>query len=270
MVRYHRQATETVTEIKQMSEQIIYNGLIIGWFILASIVFVSLFFFAAPYGRHTRRGWGPNINNTLGWVVMETAAPLTFAACFIIGGRPVTLVTIIFLGLWEAHYLHRAFIYPFTLRGKAHHMSLIVLLFGIIFNFVNGYINGRFLFTFAPDYQNNWLTDPRFISGIIILIAGFVINRQADTILRNLRKPGDDSYRVPYGSLYTWISCPNYLGEILIWVGWAIATWSLPGLAFAVWTAANLIPRARANHRWYQKQFPEYPQRRKALIPLVW
>ena len=52
--------------------------------------------------------------------------------------------------------------------------------------------------------------------------------------------------------------------------GWALATWSLPGLAFAVWTVANLVPRARANHRWYRGRFPDYPKERRALVPGVW
>ena len=149
-------------------------------------------------------------------------------------------------------------------------MSLIVLIFGFIFNLTNGYINGRFLFTFSTNYQMSWLIDPRFISGMVILVSGFVINRQADTILMSLRRPGEDDYKIPCGSLYYWISCPNYFGEILIWTGWAIATWSLPGLAFAIWTIANLAPRARSNHRWYRNQFPEYPASRKALLPKIW
>jgi hypothetical protein len=60
------------------------------------------------------------------------------------------------------------------------------------------------------------------------------------------------------------------LGEILIWIGWAIATWSLAGLSFAAWTIANLLPRAKAHHEWYHKKFPEYPPERKALIPGIW
>ena len=149
-------------------------------------------------------------------------------------------------------------------------MSLAVLVMGFFFNMVNGYLNGRFLFTFFPGYNNAWLKDPRFIAGMIILISGFIINRQADIVLRNLRQPGEGGYKVPYGSFYRWISCPNYFGEILIWTGWALATWSLAGLAFAVWTAANLIPRAKSNHNWYREQFTEYPEERKALIPGIW
>ena len=54
---------------------------------------------------------------------------------------------------------------------------------------------------------------------------------------------------------------------MLEWIGWAIATWSLAGAAFAVFTVANLLPRALANHRWYRQQFADYPVSRRAVFP---
>lgn len=253
-----------------MNEQAFFNSLTLGWFILAVVVFLALLFVAAPYGRHFRRGWGPAINNKLGWVIMEAAAPLVFAACFVLGGNPDTLTTLVFLGLWEAHYIHRAFIYPFSLRSRSRGMPLLIVGFGLLFNTVNGYLNGRYIFTFSGGYANEWLGDPRFVAGVALFIAGFVINRRADRILHNLRQPGETGYRIPYGGLYRWISCPNYLGEVIIWLGWAVATWSLPGLAFATWTAANLVPRARAHHAWYRQHFKDYPPERRALLPGLW
>ncbi|MFI5136122.1 MAG: hypothetical protein ACHQD9_09740 [Chitinophagales bacterium] len=46
-------------------------------------------------------------------------------------------------------------------------------------------------------------------------------------------------------------------------------TWSLPAVAFLIWTCANLLPRSLAHHRWYQQHFPNYPSERKAVIPFV-
>jgi len=65
-----------------------------------------------------------------------------------------------------------------------------------------------------------------------------------------LRENGNSVYKIPEGGMFNLVSSPNYLGEILEWTGWAIATWSLAGLSFALWTFANLAPRALANHRW--------------------
>jgi len=62
--------------------QAFYNDLLLISFLLAAIVFVTLFFFAAPYGRHIRKGWGPEVRNKLAWIVMESPSPVFFAVCF--------------------------------------------------------------------------------------------------------------------------------------------------------------------------------------------
>jgi len=253
-----------------MNEVTLYNWLIVMTLFLALVVFITLFFISAPYGRHARSGWGPAISDKLGWVVMESAAPMVFAACFIIGPRNSSVPAVVFLGMWELHYLHRAFIFPFSMHNDSNRMTLLVVGLGFLFNFLNAYLNGRYLFNLSGGFGLEWLDGPKFVIGAALFVIGFIINRHADWTLRNLRCQGEVGYRIPSGGLYRWISCPNYCGEILIWTGWAIATWSLPGVVFAVWTAANLVPRARSHQRWYHEHFPEYPANRKALVPLLW
>jgi len=253
-----------------MSEITVFNGLMIVMLVLSLAVSVALFFTSAPYGRHVRSGWGPTLPNRLGWILMEAAAPLAFAALFILGTRRGSLVAWAFLVMWESHYLHRAFIYPFTRRDNGKHMPASIVIMGFTFNLANSYLNGRYLFTLGPGYPDGWLLSWQFLLGAFLFVAGYTINRQSDVILRRLRVPTEGGYRIPYGGLYHWISCPNYLGEIIEWFGWAIATWSLPGFTFAVWTVANLAPRARSHQAWYRQQFADYPAERHALIPGVW
>src|SRR5262249_1460418 len=119
-------------------------------------------------------------------------------------------------------------------------------------------------------YDASWLHDPRFLVGAALWIAGYTINRAADRTLRRLRARGESAYRIPRGMLFRWVSCPNYLGECVEWIGWAILTWSFAGLAFALWTLANLVPRARSHHAWYRAHFADYPRNRRALVPCVW
>ena len=149
-------------------------------------------------------------------------------------------------------------------------MPVLVILMGFIFNCGNATINGVYLFSLSGGYPLKWLADPRFIIGAGLFVLGFTINRRADRSLRLLRAPGETGYKIPHGGLFERVSCPNYLGEIIEWSGWALATWSIAGLSFAIWTFANLVPRSRAHHQWYRENFPNYPTDRRALIPGVW
>jgi protein-S-isoprenylcysteine O-methyltransferase Ste14 len=253
-----------------MSEEELFRALVMLSFPLAGVTFAALFFINAPYGRHIRKGWGPTLPNHHGWLIMEMPAALLFAVFFFAGSPQWNLTRFIFFGMWEAHYLYRAFIYPFRIADRSKKMPLLILLMAIGFNIGNAYLNGRYLFSLAGDYPVTWLFDPRFIIGLVLFVSGYAIHRQSDLILRDLRAQGENDYKIPYAGLFNRVSCPNYLGEIIEWAGWALATWSLPGLSFAVWTIANLAPRAHANHEWYRTNFTDYPERRKALIPGIW
>lgn len=252
-----------------MSEADFYTVLLWSWVGVAALSFVFLLFVTAPYGRHVRAGWGPTVPSTPGWVLMEIPAVLVFGAFALLGGRLQEPATLALSALWMLHYVNRSLVFPFRRRGGQRPMPLSIALSGLFFNLVNGYLQGRWLHTLGPVRDAAWMADWRFWVGVEVFLVGFALNLHADAVLRNLRKPGETGYAIPKGGLYRFVSCPNYLGEMLEWFGWALATWSLGGLVFAVWTVANLAPRAFANHRWYREKFPEYPKERRALVPFV-
>jgi len=253
-----------------MTEQQFYPYVLAAGLLSAAFVFVYLFFVPAPYGRHIRQGWGPTIPNRIGWILMETPAVLSILAFYLTARAPGASIVWVLLGAWQVHYIYRTYIFPFTLQDRGKRMPVAVMFSGMLFNVFNGYINGRYLAWNAEQYDSTWLTSPAFLAGIAIFAAGLFINITADRTLINLRKNRDTGYGIPHGGLYRWVSCPNYLGEIIEWSGWALMTWSPGGLVFAIWTAANLLPRAISNHRWYREQFTDYPSNRKAVIPFVW
>lgn len=122
--------------------------------------------------------------------------------------------------------------------------------------------------TYPPNYHKSLM----FITGTIIFFTGFVINLHSDHILRKLRStPPYHSYKIPQGGAFSIfnISCANFFGEIVEWAGFAMASGSLGGLAFWVYTCANLIPRACAHHLWYHEKFEDYPKERFAVIPFI-
>ncbi len=231
---------------------------------LAVVTFVALMQVTAPYGRHLRQGWGPTLPGRLGWILMEAPAVFVFLGVYLIGAHRGDWVPLVFLAIWLLHYLHRTFVFPFRLRSHKP-MPLVIPLLAIGFNTLNGSINARWV-SHVGEYGMSWLWDPRFLIGTAIFAMGMVINIRSDNTLINLRKPGETGYKIPRGGMYRFVSCPNYLGEMLQWIGWAIATWSPAGAAFALYTAANLVPRALKTHRWYEETFEDYP-RRKAVLP---
>ena len=250
-----------------MDSQLLYNYGIATELILAPIVFISLFFITASYGRHWKASWGPNLNPRIGWVLMELPCVVLFAGVYFQGVTVWRLATLTLFGLWELHYLQRTFVHPVLMRLGKSSMSVSVVAMGLLFNVINAPLNALALTHFSPSYSDGWLIDPRFIVGTVIFLVGFTINVYSDHILRNLRKPGETGYKIPYGGLFRWVTSPNYFGEIVEWCGWALATWSLAGVAFAAFTFANLAPRARAHHLWYLSNFSGYPKKRKAMIP---
>lgn len=77
-------------------------------------------------------------------------------------------------------------------------------------------------------------------------------------------------YKIPVGGAFDWVSGANYFGEIVEWMGFAIAAWSLPAAAFVIFNFCNLAPRAWHHHLWYKQRFKEYPADRAAILPLLW
>jgi 3-oxo-5-alpha-steroid 4-dehydrogenase 1 len=239
------------------------------WVALALVTFIALFFIKAPYGKFTRKGFGPLISRTVGWVAMETPAFWLMILFFFAGDRRTNPAAVVFLAMWATHYFYRTYVFPFRMRGEKKRIALIPVLFGMIFNIGNGYLNGRYLFYLSEPYSSAWFGDPRFLAGAVLFAVGFGVNIHSDAILRSLRKPGETGYKIPRGGAFCYVSAANYFGEIIEWTGWAIATWSPAGLVFLIWTAANLAPRAWSQHKWYKDKFEDYPTDRKALIPFV-
>jgi protein-S-isoprenylcysteine O-methyltransferase Ste14 len=246
----------------------LHTYLVAAVFVLAAPTLIALLFVNAPYGRYVREGWGPTVPARFGWVVMESPAVLLFIAIYAQGRHAQDLAPMVLLGLWQLHYINRTFVYPLRIRASAQRMPVLVALLAIAFNCLNAYINARWISHFGA-YPASWLSGTAFTAGTVLFLGGWLINQHADRVLIGLRKPGETGYGIPEGGLYRWVSSPNYLGEILTWVGWAVASWSVAGLAFAVFTVANLLPRALANHRWYRQNFADYPPSRRALIPYL-
>lgn len=252
-------------------------------FLVGLVVFIALYFVDAGYGKMRSDKWGPAMNNKAGWFLME--CPVFFVVFYLYFkalGDPSLAPKVsqvpywVFFLIFEFHYFQRSFIFPFLLKGKGK-MPFVIMLLSVIWNLINGYIQGYWLFHLAPIhypdlYTTDWLTTPQFIIGTIIFFTGWIINMHSDYVIRTLRKPGDTNHYLPKKGMYKYVTSANYLGEITEWLGFAILTWSLAGLLFFWFSCCNLVPRSNAIYKKYEEEFPEEFDRKKLkrIIPFIY
>jgi 3-oxo-5-alpha-steroid 4-dehydrogenase 1 len=202
---------------------------------------------------------------------------------------------IILAGLFLIHYLNRAIISPLRTpsRSKSH---IAVILAGVTFNLANGALMATYLTSpVTTAFLAGALSRPSFWAGILLWASGFAGNILHDEVLLNIRRKanakgkrnenqlGKEHYAIPRGYLYQYISYPNYFCEWAEWLGYALAAAPFPVLIplsstvqtiqppwLFLWSEIFLmIPRAYKGHRWYHKNFPEYPKERRAVVPFI-
>lgn len=240
---------------------------------LAAVVFAALQRIEAGYGVAYTPEWGPTIGNRIGWILMEAPVFIAVTACMLCSPRCTDVTPVLLISPFLLHYFQRSFIFPLLIK-RSSPMPLTVIAMGIIFNLVNAWLIGGWVFYLAPPdlYTIEWLSTPQFIAGLLIFFCGMFINLQSDRIIRHLRKPGDKGHYIPRGGMFRYVTSANYLGELTEWIGFAVLTWSMAGLVFAVWTFANLAPRARKLTMRYTREFGEEYTRlnRRHIIPFIY
>jgi 3-oxo-5-alpha-steroid 4-dehydrogenase 1 len=254
----------------------VFDTVLVIALLLVPMTAVSMRFMKTPYGRFADRRW-PSVNARVGWLLMELPATLVFWPFFLAGPNAGQTVPMVLATLWGIHYLNRGFVFPLLIRvpkqGGAS-FGLPVLLVGVFVTSAHGYLNGTFFSRLGQHFTPEWLTDPRFLLGVAIYASGLALNVHSDAVIRNLRSKaeverGDKIYRIPRGGGFRFVSNPHYLGELIMWSGFTLFTWSLPGVFILLLSAANLVLRATETHRWYRERFPDYPRGRRALVPFL-
>ena len=233
------------------------------WIIIALIIFPINLIYKAPYGKHSTKKWGKTIDNKTGWILMEFPALITCPLIYYIVVEEISL-SIGFIFIWITHYFNRTIIYPLKIKTKGKKIPVAIVASAFFFNVINGILNGYFIATIPFES----ISFTCILIGFIIFIIGLYINISSDNTLIKLRT-NQKGYVIPKGGLFNYVSCPNFFGEIIEWLGFAIMTLNLGSISFLIWTICNLIPRSKAHHNWYKENFEKYPSKRKAVIPYL-
>jgi 3-oxo-5-alpha-steroid 4-dehydrogenase 1 len=250
--------------------------LLIGCWIYLVIVFLQSILFAAPYGKFLNQAQNANsVPDTflswrmpaqLGWMLQEIPAALMGLLGMYEAYTNQNFTSLSVLVPFTLHYLNRSVIFPLRIKtGKP--VPVFTVLMAFQFCFCNGLL------------QNLYLTEKGYFLaiqsqlieylGLGLFVTGMYVNLQADSILTNLRKPGEKGYKIPFGGMFAYLSAPNYAGEILEWWGWFLFNPTPGSFWFACFTNIFLGTRALKTHQFYTTKFDNYPRERKALIPFL-
>uniref|UniRef100_H2YSM1 3-oxo-5-alpha-steroid 4-dehydrogenase n=1 Tax=Ciona savignyi TaxID=51511 RepID=H2YSM1_CIOSA len=252
---------------KDQKQQIdLMAGILIGISPIIHLILVSGI--NAPYGRYTSSAWGVQINGKLAWFMQELPSFVIPVYIYLTSDTAsLSTPARTLLGLFLLHYFNRTFIYSQKIRGGKP-TPILICLMAMFFCVCNGYMQSIFLVHYS-NYREEYFFEWNFVFGVAIFFFGFYTNLECDSILRNLRKPGEKGYKIPTGSMFDYVSGGNLFGEALEWSGWALACWSVQGFAFAAFAVMYLSARSYSHHVWYLKKFEDYPKDRKIFIPYI-
>mmetsp|Transcript_7600 Transcript_7600/g.9939 ORF Transcript_7600/g.9939 Transcript_7600/m.9939 type:complete len:262 (-) Transcript_7600:392-1177(-) len=245
------------------------------WMVFLSIpTFITIYAIPSTWGKTLSDDsvcwWhGPRLPARLSWLIFESPNLVWAIYCWYHRKQELSFANYVLFSFFLVHYIQRDVYYPFVMSDKTKPMPLAIVLSAFLYTSFNGYIQCRSLLYFHQ-FPQGWDSSLQFYAGLGLAILGFFINLRSDATLRSLRSMGL-GYQIAMGGLFTHVSSPHYFGEILEWTGFAIACQcSLVSVAFAIYTAANLIPRGMAQHAWYHIYFGnKYPRTRKAVIPFL-
>ncbi|KAF4723099.1 3-oxo-5-alpha-steroid 4-dehydrogenase 1 [Perkinsus olseni] len=228
--------------------------------VFSAVLLVGIFGITAAYGKMIESGYGSysfQIDPRLGWFLQEFPSLAFPLLCLLTQWSNLHPCQVLLLGMLILHYLQRSIIYP-VLMHSHRKTSISIVLYAFAFCCTNGSLQSAWT---RCVFDPSQISAVQLVIGVSLYFTGLLVNLQSDHILRNLRRGAKDAqrYYIPYGGMFRFISCPNYFGEMMEWLGYAMASgWGLAPVTFAsgssqaFCTFANLFPRALQQHKWYQ------------------
>ncbi|KAI1800958.1 3-oxo-5-alpha-steroid 4-dehydrogenase-domain-containing protein [Daldinia bambusicola] len=121
---------------------------------------------------------------------------------------------------------------------------------------------------FSPAALSPDSLSPLTVLGIALYLVGEIGNFDVHYYLAHLRKPGETARKIPRGHGFGLVTCPNYMFEIVAWLGVILVARS-PSLALFIAVGSYFMYTwAWGKERAYRKQFPDkYKKKRSVILP---
>ncbi|KAK7429224.1 Very-long-chain enoyl-CoA reductase [Neonectria magnoliae] len=104
--------------------------------------------------------------------------------------------------------------------------------------------------------------------GTALYLFGETGNALIHRYLSSLRSTGGTERKIPVGYGFNLVTCPNYMFEILSWVGIILASRDWAVVLFIAIGAAQMFDWAKGKERAYRKEFGDsYKKKRYRILP---
>jgi len=176
---------------------------------------------------------------------------------------------------FETIFVHRfsSSTMPLTniFKNSAHYWLLAGLNIAYWTNSPNSLAQASTLTSSSPTPSNLLTTaSPLTKFGLALFALGEIGNFYTHIVLKNLRPAGTTARGIPKGLGFGLVTCPNYLYEIVAWVGISLVTRSWSTVLFVLVAGGQMAVWAKKKERRYRKEFgAEYKKKKFAMIPGV-
>ena len=127
-------------------------------------------------------------------------------------------------------------------------------------------------FTYSPTSLTAGPANPAITYPALAVFAiAELCNLNAHLVLRSLRSPGGTERGVPRGLGFDWVTCPNYLFEIIAWISILAINQSWTTAVFIAVGGAQMAAWAKKKEIRYRKESAgRYNKKRYTMIPGIW
>lgn len=247
------------------------NDILDGFCIINFISAIILLFYflrhPLKYGKFYKAGSSKHeINDRIATSIINFIPIVIYCSYYLIydGYSLTTLPSICFICI----HLYRCTVYAFKIRSRySTPWPLKTVIFMCIYKACFAILAGHAYIIGEFTIGSNIL----YFLKILIVFITFALQFVSDMKLSKLRYFGERGYKVPSDKLFKYISCPNYLLEIIFWITWGtMFDLDFCVIAMWLWLLPMLFGRAENTHKWYGKFFSNsYPKNRTSIIPFL-
>ena len=188
---------------------------------------------------------------------------------------PDAATVVVLVTMWGVHFVRR-FAEVLFLQTYRTKVAPFVAILAVMFYSTSGFWIGWSMNVFL-DYSAPALCI--LIPALLVFALGEIGNCLSHIHLErcasNTERSSPVSSSVSMSAVFDVISCPHYLFEIVTWLGFALASFTLPAFLFLAANVVMLMVRARWRHlQWREdtnnrNEISRYRTNRKAIIPFV-